>query len=171
MRADKSSILIAEDDINDVFLLKSAFQAAAPHMKVNVVGDGEELVSYLESKLYSGENPIPAFVLLDLKMPRMDGFEALQWIRNQPAFRRLLVVAFSSSGESSQINRAYDLGANSYLIKPFEYKELVDLVRKLVSYWLDTNLAPTFFFPARTDSAACFAHEPVGQSHSHHRSF
>jgi CheY-like chemotaxis protein len=171
MRPDKSSILIAEDDLNDVFLLKSAFSAAAPQMRINVVGDGGELIAYLESKLCDGQNPIPAFILLDLKMPRVDGFEALQWIRSQPAFKRLLVIAFSSSGESTQINRAYDLGANSYLLKPFDYKELVGLVGKLVMYWLDTNLAPTFFFPVRTDSPARFVHESCGHSNSHHRVF
>jgi CheY-like chemotaxis protein len=153
MRPDKSSIVIAEDNLNDVFLLKNAFQEAAPQMKITVVGNGEELIGYLRSKSAGGQNPIPALILLDLKMPKVDGFETLQWIRNQPDLKRLLVVVFSSSGEAVQINRAYDLGANSYLIKPFDYHQLTDLVRKLLTYWLDTNLAPTFS-PLSTDSNA-----------------
>jgi CheY-like chemotaxis protein len=144
MRPDKSSILIAEDNLNDVFLLKNAFQEAAPKMRINVVGNGEELIGYLQAKPAGGPSPIPALILLDLKMPKVDGFEALRWIRNQPQLKRLLVIVFSSSGESGQINRAYDLGANSYLMKPFDYHQLTDLIRKLLIYWVDTNLAPTF---------------------------
>src|SRR6266850_1332354 len=111
MKPDKSSILLAEDNLNDVFLLKSAFQEAAPEMRISVVGNGEELIGYLQSRPGGGQTPIPALILLDLKMPKVDGFEALQWIRNQPNLKRLLVVVFSSSGEAGQINRAYDLGA------------------------------------------------------------
>ena len=110
MKPDKSSILIAEDNLNDVFLLKSAFQEAAPKMRINVVGNGEELISYLSAIEAGGTPPpIPALILLDLKMPKVDGFEALEWIRHQPELKRLLVIVFSSSGESGQINRAYDL--------------------------------------------------------------
>jgi CheY-like chemotaxis protein len=144
MRPDKSSVLIAEDNLNDVFLLKNAFQEAAPKMHINVVGNGEELIGYLQPQPAGEPKPIPALILLDLKMPKVDGFEALRWIRHQPELKRLLVIVFSSSGESGQINRAYDLGANSYLMKPFDYHQLTDLIRKLLIYWVDTNLAPTF---------------------------
>jgi len=163
MKPDKSSILIAEDNLNDVFLLKSAFQEAAPKMRINVVGNGEELIGYLQSKPAGAPSPIPALILLDLKMPKVDGFEALQWIRHQPELKRLLVIVFSSSGESGQINRAYDLGANSYLVKPFDYHQLTDLIRKLLMYWLDTNLAPTFS-PSPVDSP-----EPVAQGQTNAR--
>jgi len=102
-------------------------------------------------------------------MPKVDGFEALQWIRNQPGLRRLLVIVFSSSGEAGQINRAYDLGANSYLIKPFDYKELTDLIRRLLTYWLETNLAPTFP-PVRSDSTETLAQDtPNAESKSEQR--
>ena len=158
MRPDKSSILIAEDNLNDVFLLKNAFQEAAPKMHINVVGNGEELIGYLQSKPASGAAPIPALILLDLKMPKVDGFEALRWIRNQPELKRLLVIVFSSSGESGQINRAYDLGANSYLMKPFDFHQLTDLIRKLLTYWVDTNLAPTFTIGA-TELAEPVTHD------------
>src|SRR6476620_11018009 len=121
MRPDKSSILIAEDNLNDVFLLKNAFKEAAPKMRVNVVGNGEELIDFLKARREGGETPIPGLILLDLKMPKVDGFEALEWIRHHPEFSRMLVVVFSSSGEAGQVNRAYDLGANSYLMKPFEF--------------------------------------------------
>jgi CheY-like chemotaxis protein len=164
MRPDKSSVLIAEDNLNDVFLLKSAFQEAAPKMHVNVVANGEELIAFLQSQPSGGQSPIPALVLLDLKMPKVDGFEVLEWIRHHPDLKRMLVVVFSSSGEAGQVNRAYDLGANSYLMKPFDYHQLTDLVRRLLMYWLDTNLAPTFS-PGATDSPA----QEKGQPHAEQR--
>jgi CheY-like chemotaxis protein len=144
MHPDKASVLIAEDNVNDVFLLKNAFQEAAPKVRINVVENGEEFIRYLTPKPGAARNPIPAFVLLDLKMPKVDGFEVLQWVRHQPELRRLLIIVLSSSNEAGQINRAYDLGANSYLTKPFDYQGLTVLVRKLLSYWVDANLAPTF---------------------------
>jgi CheY-like chemotaxis protein len=77
MRPDKSSILIAEDNLNDVFLLKSAFKEAAPKMRVSVVGNGEELIDFLQTRRGGAETALPGLVLLDLKMPRVDGFEVL----------------------------------------------------------------------------------------------
>lgn len=145
MRPDKSSVLIAEDDLNDVFLLKNAFQEAAPKMRVDVVANGQELIDFLQSGgPPSSRSSIPTLVLLDLKMPKVDGFGVLEWIRHQPDLKRLLVVVFSSSGEAGEVNRAYDLGANSYLMKPFDYQRLTEIVRRLLTYWVDTNLAPTF---------------------------
>jgi CheY-like chemotaxis protein len=166
MRPDKKSILIAEDNVNDVFLLKSAFQEAAPRMRINVVGDGAELINYLEAKPSGSQNPIPALVLLDLKMPKVDGFEVLHWVRNQPELKRLLMVVFSSSNEASEINRAYDLGANSYLIKPFDYRALTELVRKLLGYWVDTNLPPSFSSIATQPGNGVEA-EPKSEKHSY----
>jgi len=168
MKPDKSSILLAEDNLNDVFLLKSAFQEAAPEMRISVVGNGEELIGYLQSRPGGGQTPIPALILLDLKMPKVDGFEALQWIRNQPNLKRLLVVVFSSSGEAGQINRAYDLGANSYLMKPFDYHQLTELIRKLLAYWLDANLAPTFS-PLAADLAGSSPVKEQGQCRNEQR--
>jgi len=157
MRPDKSSILIAEDNLNDVFLLKTAFQEAAPKIRVDVVANGEELIDFLQSRPRAGQSSIPALILLDLKMPKVDGFEVLDWIRHHPDFKRLLVVVFSSSGEAGQVNRAYDLGANSYLMKPFDYHQLTEQVRRLLTYWMDTNLAPTFL-PRAADATV---HEKV----------
>ncbi len=144
MRPDKLSVLIAEDDVNDVFLLKNAFQEAAPKMRVDVVANGQELIDFLQTGPPASRGSIPALVLLDLKMPKVDGFGVLEWIRHQPDLKRLLVIVFSSSGEAGEVNRAYDLGANSYLMKPFDYQQLTEIVRRLLTYWVDTNMAPTF---------------------------
>jgi len=85
---------------------------------------------------------MPTLLLLDLKMPRMDGFDVLEWVRSQKSLRRLLVVVFSSSEEIGDINRAYDLGANSYLVKPADFDELLKLAEDLGRYWLVRNIFP-----------------------------
>ncbi len=164
MRPDKSSVLIAEDNLNDVFLLKSVFAEVAPKLRITVVEDGEELIRYFQRPPSGVQNPLPALLMLDLKMPKLDGFEVLQWLREQPELRRLLVVVFSSSGEATQVNHAYDLGANSYLVKPFHYQALTEMIRRLLAYWIDTNLAPSF---------PSFTFEAVGEprSTSQHRLF
>jgi CheY-like chemotaxis protein len=132
-----SGILVAEDDENDVCLIKRAFQKAQFENPLNVVRDGEEALAYLQGiEPYADRqsNPPPALVLLDLKMPRRNGFEVLAWIREQPEFNHLPVVVLTSSQESSDISRAYALGANSYLVKPANFASLVDMMNRLREY-------------------------------------
>ena len=87
-------------------------------------------------------NDTPELILLDLKMPRKNGFETLEWLRRQPGLKRLVVVVLTSSSERADINRAYELGANSYLVKPGDFQTLVGLVSALASYWLTANQIP-----------------------------
>ncbi len=139
-RADNSEIagiLIAEDDDNDICLIKRAFQKAKFENPLKAVRDGEEAIAYLQGiEPYTDReiNPPPALVLLDLKMPRKSGFEVLAWIREQPEFNHLPVVVLTSSQESSDISRAYALGANSYLVKPANFASLVDMMNRLREY-------------------------------------
>ncbi|HXU74951.1 MAG TPA: response regulator [Methylomirabilota bacterium] len=140
MRA-KKTVLIAEDDADDVFLLQRAFSKAGINANLQFASDGEEAIRYLLSADQQ-ENPIPDLLLLDLKMPRVDGFTVLDWVRKQPGLKRLLVTVLTSSGARVDINRAYDLGANSYLLKPFSNENLVQLVGHLQAYWLGINFAP-----------------------------
>jgi len=137
----KKTILVADDDSDDVFLLQRAFSKAGINANLQFVRDGEEAICYLQS----GEHkkcPTPDLLLLDLKMPRIDGFSVLEWVRMQPGLKRLLVIVLTSSDARVDINRAYDLGANSYLVKPFSNEHLVKLVEYLQTYWLDINFAP-----------------------------
>jgi len=132
-----SGILVAEDDDNDICLIKRAFQKAQFENPLNVVKDGEEAVAYLqgvEPYMDRHSHPPPALVLLDLKMPRKNGFEVLEWIREQPEFNHLPVVVLTSSQESADISRAYALGANSYLVKPANFASLVDMMNRLREY-------------------------------------
>ncbi len=141
----EQGILLADDDANDVFLVQRAFQKANLSNPLHVVPDGEEAVAYLAgtgSYEDRARHPLPGLVLLDLKMPRKSGFEVLEWVRRQPGLRRLVVVVFSSSNQQSDINRAYDLGVNSYLVKPADFDTLLELVKCLSRYWLVLNEKP-----------------------------
>ena len=133
----RAVILIAEDDENDVFLIKRAFHQAQFDNPLEVVPSGEEAIAYLKGDPPFADrekSPIPALVLLDLKMPRKNGFEVLAWLRQHPEFNALPVVVLTSSQESADINRAYALGASSYLVKPANFLSLVDMINRLKEF-------------------------------------
>ena len=112
------SILLVEDDYNDILLIQRAFRKAEIQQSMLQVTDGDEAIAYLSGEgQYTDRQtyPIPSLILLDLKLPRRSGLEVLAWIRQQTKLKRLLVVVLTSSQENSDLNRAYDLGANSYL--------------------------------------------------------
>jgi CheY-like chemotaxis protein len=111
-------------------------------MNVQTVGDGDEAMAYLqgEDKFADRQrHPLPSLVLLDLKMPRLNGFEVLSWLRQQEPFRRVPVVVLTSSNHQVDVKRAYDLGANSYLIKPVGFEALMEVARAIQHYWLKLN--------------------------------
>jgi len=143
---DNQIILLVEDDPNDVLLIQRAFQKAGLHNSLKTVRNGDEAVEYL-----SGENaysdrerfPLPFLVLLDLKMPGTDGFEVLTWARSVTNLKRLLIVVLTSSNLQSDVDKAYDLGANSYLVKPVEFDAMVNLIKRFEAYWTEINRTPT----------------------------
>src|SRR5215207_3641502 len=142
-------VLIAEDDPTDIFFLRRAFSSAGLPTTLHFVRDGQEAIDYLEGeRAYSNRQtyPLPDLMLLDLKMPRLNGFDVLDWLRQQPTLKRLLVTILTSSDQPQDINRAYDLGANSYLLKPHTSEHLSDLVRHLQKYWLELNHGPVQHF-------------------------
>jgi CheY-like chemotaxis protein len=143
-------ILLAEDDPNDTLLIKRAFQKASLGDVLKTVSDGDEAIEYLRgNNAYAdrAKHPLPFLLLLDLKMPGTDGFEVLQWIRSRPDFKRLLVVVLTSSNLQSDVDRAYELGANSYLVKPVEFSQMVNMIQRFEAYWAELNRFPT---PAST---------------------
>src|SRR2546423_8597165 len=145
MASKSKQVLIAEDDPSDIFLLQRAFTAAAVPAKLHFVRDGQEAIDYRGGEeSYSDRDayPLPDLMLLDLKMPRLNGFDVLQWLRKQPGLRRLLVTILTSSDQATDIDRAYDLGANSYLLKPHGSQQLADLVQRLQRYCLEVNHRP-----------------------------
>jgi CheY-like chemotaxis protein len=138
----KSCILQVEDDAHDVFLLQRAFMQAGISNPVQVATDGQMAIDYLagtEQFVNRARYPLPALVLLDLKLPRKSGREVLQWIRAQPSFRRLIVIVFTSAPYVGDVGLAYDLGANSFLVKPTDFSKYIDVARSLKTWWLEYN--------------------------------
>jgi len=138
-------VLLADDDPNDVFLLQRAFQKTNIANPLQVVHDGEEAMAYLSGQAQYADrqrHPLPVLLLLDLKMPRKSGFEVLRWLRQQSVLKRLPVVVLTSSNQNPDINKAFDLGANSYIVKPGGFDSLVEMVKNLNLYWLILNEKP-----------------------------
>ncbi|BBP03589.1 response regulator [Sulfuriferula plumbiphila] len=145
MNVTLSTLLLVEDDPNDVMLFRRAKDKSNLANPLQVMQDGEAAVAYLSGQgQYADRNryPLPALVLLDLKLPRKSGLEVLEWLRRQPGLQRLPVVVLTSSKESLDVGRAYDLGANSYLIKPVAFDKLLEMVKVLGLYWLILNEKP-----------------------------
>lgn len=138
---ERYSILLAEDDETDALLLQRAFKDADVHNPLHVTKDGAEAVEFLSRARDSDGAPMPALVILDIKMPRLNGVEALEWIRQQPVMRRLPVFMFSSSSRAEDIEDAYERGANGYFVKPPSIVERTQLAR-LLKDWLELNEPP-----------------------------
>ncbi len=139
------TILLAEDNATDALMVQRAFRKAHLLNPVQVVDDGDKAVAYLSGQgPYADREkyPLPVLLLLDLKLPRRSGLEVLEWLRQQEGLKRLPVVVLTSSKESSDVNRAYDLGANSYLVKPVDFDPLLEMVKTLGLYWVLMNEKP-----------------------------
>ena len=133
------AILHIDDDPNDTSLLAAAARTAGLKLDLHNVEDGEDAIAYLSGAgRYADrfEFPVPSLVLLDLKMPRATGFEVLRWIREHSDLGHLPVVVLSGSDLQEDVRRAYDVGANSYLIKPIGFEALVTMVSNLSKVWL-----------------------------------
>ncbi len=141
------TILVAEDDPTDAFFLQRAFAKGGIPVELHFVRDGQEAIDYLRGEPpfdARSAHPLPSLLLLDLKMPRLNGFDVLNWLKRQPGLKRLSVVIFSSSEESEDINKSYDLGANSYLVKPHAMEDLAKIVERLEKYWFEVNRHPDY---------------------------
>ena len=137
-----NTILIAEDDADDRFLLKAAFKQNAANDNLVFVENGVELFDFLRNSLKSENAVLPRFILLDLNMPKKDGREVIKEIKSIPILRSIPVVVFSTANSHLEMQRCYDLGANSYITKPNSFEQLVRTVAALRFYWLHTNLLP-----------------------------
>jgi CheY-like chemotaxis protein len=139
------TILLAEDEEDDVFFMKHAFTGAGIFNPLQVARDGKQAVNYLAGRGdYADRDrfPLPSLVLLDLKLPQLTGLEVLKWIRQQPELKSLIVIILSSSQQTSDISKAYELGANAYLVKPSNPIDLRRMVAGIKRFWLDSNHSP-----------------------------
>ena len=158
--SERKVILLVEDLEDDILLIRRAFTAAKLQIPLQVVRDGEEAIAYLMGiGKYErrDEFPLPDLILLDLKMPKLGGLDVLRWIRSHPHLKALRVIVLTSSEEIYDVNKAYELGANSFLVKPAEFICYPSLVRTLEKFWLKTSLAPAVDRPSEkghTESGA-----------------
>lgn len=136
---ERATVLLAEDDPDDVLLTQIAFEKARLANPLQVVRDGAEAIAYLKGEdQYADRNrfPVPILLLLDLKMPKVSGFQVLEWLRAQSRLAALPVAIMTSSDHDPDVRRAYELGATSYLNKPPDAEALLALVQRLHAYWL-----------------------------------
>jgi len=138
-------ILLVEDNKMDVALTLDAFREARLSNKIHVAVNGEEAIHYLlgEGKFADREKfPLPNIILLDLKMPGIDGMEVLRRVKSTNGIKRIPVIILTSSKEEGDRAMSYDLGANSYLVKPISFEGFLDVVKKVTDYWIALNVEP-----------------------------
>lgn len=138
------TILVVEDEEDSVILLENAFRKAQFANPVHRVSHGALAMEYLSNAIDAKKRtvPLPALVLLDLKLPLVSGLEVLRWIRGHPVLHSLVVIVFTSSTEPKDIAEAYRAGANSYLVKPTTVNALKELAMEIRNYWLRLNVPP-----------------------------
>jgi CheY-like chemotaxis protein len=135
---NQSTILLVEDDENDVYFVKRVFQANHFTNPLQVAENGEIALAYLKGEgIYADRRkyPLPMLIFLDIKMPRVDGFEVLTWMRGDEALKSIPVVMLSSSSMEEDKEKARRLSATAYITKPLEAKELQRIYRVVVEYW------------------------------------
>jgi CheY-like chemotaxis protein len=143
--SDQALFLLVEDNDDHVVLIRRAFAKSKVVNPLQVVRTGEDAVAYLEGTggfSNRSEFPLPAVILLDLKLTGMDGFDVLRWIRQQPGLKAVRIVVLTSSTEIRDVNLAYQLGANSFLVKPVDFEDFVRVTQALQGYWLWTDKEP-----------------------------
>jgi len=156
---DQIPILLAEDNRNDVFLMRRAFVLAAIPNPLFVVNDGRDAIDYLAGRgVYAerGRYPLPGLLLLDLKMPWMDGFDVLGWLRRQRQFETLPVVILTSSRLQADVDQSRSLGVYDYRVKPHDIADLVSLLADIRKRWLDkpfSQLAGLIDMPESEDTS------------------
>ena len=132
------TILIAEDSQDDAFFLERAFRKIGLKNPVQILTDGAEVLDYLKAQgKYENrtEFPFPSVMFIDIKMPRVSGFEVLQWLKDHQECKVIPTIVFSSSEQPEDIERAYQLGANAYFVKPNSTEQLADLLRSAYDFW------------------------------------
>ena len=139
MEIRQFTVMLVEDDLNDIFLVKRAFKMAQVKDPLQVVTDGQEAILYLKGEgKYADRRqyPLPRLMVMDIKMPRKSGFEVLEWVKTSGApLRRIPIVIVSSSDNPDDINRAYELGANAYMVKPVDFRAVEHLFQAITQYW------------------------------------
>ena len=142
---EDAALLLVDDSEEDILLVRRALERANITNPVRVVRGGDEAIQYLGGNgQYADRNqyPMPSLMLLDLRMPGRDGYEVMEWVGAQPAMRGLRIIVLTSLDSKMDVDRAYKLGAASFLIKPVDFEDLVSLLRTLSKFWVGTSELP-----------------------------
>jgi CheY-like chemotaxis protein len=153
---ERQTILLVDDSENDLVLMRRAFQMAKCNIPLQEVRNGEEVIAYLKGEGPYGDRikfPLPTVVLLDLNMPKKDGFDVLAWVRAQPGLKRLTVIILTASMRGEDVERAFDLGATSFLVKPSNLEALTAMMRCLYE-WIQINQFPPLNEAGRNENQA-----------------
>lgn len=143
---EQKNILLAEDNPDDIELARRAFQKVNINNNMIVTHDGADTLDYLQGKgKYQGRNTedLPCIILLDLKMPKVNGLKVLKYVRENEQTRYIPVIILTSSQDKKDVIRSYELGANSYIVKPIDFLKFSEVVQQIVIYWLTLNEQPT----------------------------
>ena len=141
----QSTLLLVEDNEDDVFLMVRAIRSAGIDLPLQTVTDGRQAVEYLSGVgpyADRATHPAPVLIFLDIKLPQLSGLEVLRWLRTQSEVRRTPVIVLTSSNNPGDIAEAYDLGANSYVVKPASFQQLLEFAKAFKNYWLCCNRGP-----------------------------
>ncbi len=141
----KLTVLLVEDVVDDVFFMQRAFAKASVPVDLRIARDGREALRYLKGEAEFADraaHPCPRIILLDLNIPYVHGLKVLEHIRDDTQLRRLVVIVLTSSADSSDIEEAYALGVNSFLVKPTGLEVLEEVVELVCQYWLSNNHSP-----------------------------
>lgn len=145
MSAESGTIALVEDNDDDLYFMMRALKAADIVNPLQILRTGRDAIDYFSGRERFSDrelNPLPFLLLLDLKLPDVSGFEVLRWVKAHTSLHTLTTIVLTTSGEAKDIERAYKLGANSYLVKPSGSDGLLDQVRALKQYWLVHNDFP-----------------------------
>lgn len=140
MSTSDRPILLIEDNPMDVDLTRRAFARGKAINPVTVARDGEEALACLEN--WKINEPTPVVILLDLKLPKVDGLEVLRYLKTNPRFQTIPVVILTTSSEESDVQVAYQEGANSYIVKPVDFDKFIQVINNIHSYWCALNVTP-----------------------------
>lgn len=140
-----TTLLLADDDPDDRLLLRDALEESRWSSELRAVEDGQELMDYLQRRgayTTAADSPLPGLILMDLKMPRKDGHQALKEIREDPCLRHIPVVILTTSKAEEDVMRSYELGVNSFITKPTSFDTLIEVVGNLRRYWFGVVTRP-----------------------------
>jgi CheY-like chemotaxis protein len=139
----KAVILVAEDDMDDRFLLQTAFDENGNQEQLEFVENGVEVINYLHTiEQETDDRPYPGLILLDLNMPKKNGKEVLVELKQHPVFKKIPVIVYTTTKNEVEVRRCYELGANTYIVKPISFDSLLHVVQSISSYWLSTASIP-----------------------------